>query len=129
MFYSNQIFSLSGDKRDEDALRKAVELLVYGYDFSPRAVRHGDDGCLYLYEHKPSYLTNGELEELEQNVEYITQLIKLHFLSANYQKAIQKVVCNSGGDGSIHEGWTMELTHENLTKVIKIAPFWCFAHK
>lgn len=129
MFYSNQVFNLSGDRYDEDALRKAIELLIDGYNFYPRAVRHGDDGNLYLYEHKPSYLTNGELDDLEQNVEYIVQLIKLYFCSANYKKAVKKVVCNAGGDGSIDEGWTMELTHEDFTKVIKIAPFWCFAHK
>ena len=126
MFSSNQNFVLTGDNLDENALKYALKLIIDGYEVIPRAIKYSEDGNMYLYEHKST--SAEEIDELEQNTEYLSQLIKLYLCSAKYKKAILNERKESF-DGSYYEGWKMELTHEGFSNVIKISPFWCFYHK
>ena len=129
MFSSNQIFEITGDNIDEEALKKVVTALVEGFDFKPDCYLIDEENNLCFHSYMSSGSSATQIQKEEQNAEFLFQLIKLYQNMSAYKTALQKESRNYGGDGSSYPGWKIIVDNSQLHDIVKVSPFWCFYHK
>ena len=129
MFSSNQVFEVTGDNIDENALKSVISVLVDGFDFKPDCYLIDEDNNLCLYSYASSSNSATPIKKEEQNSEFLFQLVKLYQNMSSYKTALNKENRNCGGDGSSYPGWKITVDNSQLFDIVKVSPFWCFYHK